>query len=74
LRADLQLIDDCAGVVAASACGVDTIGAIGLLDRAARSGLIEIGPVIASLKATNFRYRPQLLDDVVARHRRDAPA
>lgn len=72
LRADLLLVDDRAGVAAASASGLDVVGTIGLLDRAANRGLIEIGLVVGRLKATNFRYRPQLLDEVVTRHRKDA--
>jgi predicted nucleic acid-binding protein len=72
LRADLLLIDDRAGATAAAVSGLNAIGTIGLLDRAASRGLIEIGPAVARLKATNFRYRPQLLDAVVAHHRKDA--
>lgn len=62
LQAGLVLMDDRAGVAAASASGLDVIGTIGVLDRAALRSLVEIGPVVARLKATNFRYRPQLLD------------
>lgn len=29
--------------------------------------------VVARLKATNFRYRPELLDELVARHRKSEP-
>jgi predicted nucleic acid-binding protein len=72
LPAHLLLIDDRAGATAATASGLNTVGTIGLLDRAASRGLIEIGLAVARLKATNFRYRPQLLDAVVARHGKDA--
>lgn len=68
LQADLVLMDDRAGAAAASASGLDVIGTIGVLDRAALRGLVEIGPVVARLKATNFRYRPQLLDALLDRH------
>ena len=62
LRAELILMDDRAGVVAAAASGLGVIGTIGILDRAARHGLIDLADVVSRLKATTFRYRPQLLD------------
>lgn len=69
-RADLVLMDDRAGVVAAAMQGLATVGTIGLLDRAARRGLVEIGPAVARLRATNFRCRPELLDALLGQHAR----
>ena len=68
MRADLVLMDDRAGVAAATAQGLATVGTIGLLDRAARRGLVEIGPAVAGLKATNFRCRPEMLDALLDKH------
>ena len=68
LRADLVLMDDRAGVVAAAANGLDVVGTIGILDLAARRTLIDLTEVVARLRATNFRYRLELLDALLDRH------
>ena len=68
-RADMILMDDRRGVAAARGHGFGSIGTIGLLDRAAQRGLLDLTTAVARLKATNFRYRPELLDAVLARHR-----
>lgn len=67
-RADLILMDDRRGVTAALNHGLLPIGTIGLLDRAARRQLIDLPIAVARLKATNFRYRPALLDALLAQH------
>lgn len=67
-RADLVLMDDRQGVAAAIAAGLRVIGTIGLLDQAARRGLIDLTAAFARLRATNFRCRPELLDAVLAQH------
>lgn len=68
LKADLILMDDRAGVAAASVLGLNVTGTIGILDRAANRGLIEIGSVVARLQATNFRHPPHLLAALLDRH------
>jgi predicted nucleic acid-binding protein len=68
-RVDLLLMDDRGGVAAALAQGLAVVGTLGLLDRAARRGLIDLAAALASLKETNFRYRPELLDALLAQHR-----
>lgn len=73
IGADLVLMDDRAGVAVARAKGLTVIGTLGILDRAAGRRLIDLADVVARLKATNFRYRPALLDALVARHRGGAP-
>jgi len=60
-HAGLLLMDDRAGVVAARAKGLDVIGTVGALDRAAARRLIGIVDAVARLKATNFRIRTALL-------------
>jgi predicted nucleic acid-binding protein len=68
LDADLVLMDDRAGVAAAVTNGLAVIGTIGVIERAARRELIDLEAAIARLMATNFRYSPQLLDALLARH------
>jgi predicted nucleic acid-binding protein len=62
LRADLMLMDDRAAVAVVRTKGLAVVGTIGVLDLAGRRKLIDIGDAVARLKATNFRYRPSLLD------------
>jgi predicted nucleic acid-binding protein len=74
LRPDFVLIDERAGVAAARAQGLEVLGTLGLLDRAARAGLIDLSGSVAALKATNFHARQSLFDALLARHqKRQAP-
>ena len=68
LGADLLLMDDRAGVAVARRQGFAVTGTLGVLDLAARRGLIELSAAIERLKATNFRYRPEILDALLAQH------
>jgi predicted nucleic acid-binding protein len=70
LSAELVLMDDRAGVAVARAKGLRVVGTLGILELAADRGLIDITAAVSRLKETNFRYRPELLDALVARHRR----
>lgn len=63
------LMDDRAGVVAALAKGLAVVGTIGVLDRAARHGLVDLAAAFARLRATNFRYPPAVLDTLLAEDR-----
>jgi predicted nucleic acid-binding protein len=67
-RADLLLIDDREAVAAVRGKGFAVTGTLGVLDLAARRGLINLAAVVARLKATNFRYRPEILDALLAAH------
>ena len=69
LGADLVLMDDRAGVRAARRQGFAVIGTLGLLDLAARRGLIDLSGAFTRLRATNFRYRTDVLDELLARWR-----
>jgi predicted nucleic acid-binding protein len=69
LPADLVLMDERAGVAAARARALNVIGTIGVVDQAARAGLIDIAEAVTRLRATNFRYRPALLEGLLASHR-----
>ena len=62
LHADLLLMDDRDGVVAARRKGIEVIGTLGILSRAARHGLLNLSETFERLKLTNFRYRQETLD------------
>src|SRR5208283_2077866 len=66
LKADLVLMDDREGVEEARRLGLSVTGTLGVLDRAAERGLIELAPAIARLRQTNFRVVPALLDRLLA--------
>jgi predicted nucleic acid-binding protein len=73
LSAELVLMDDRAGVAVARSKGLTVAGTLGVLELAAGRGLIDITTAVSRLKGTNFRYRPELLDALVARHPRNRP-
>jgi len=60
--------DDRAGVAAARAQGLSVIGTLGVLVRAARRGMVELEATFTRLRGTNFRYSPELLETLLARH------
>jgi predicted nucleic acid-binding protein len=68
IRADLLLIDDREGVSAARGRGFAVTGTLGILSLSARRGLIDLAAAVTRLKATNFRYRPEILDALLAAH------
>jgi len=55
LHADLLLMDDRKGVSAAERKGLRVTGTLGILDLAARRGLIDLPATIDRLRETNFR-------------------
>lgn len=61
LPAELLLMDERKGVRVALGKGLEVTGTLGILDRAARRGLIDIADCVERLKRTNFRYRPEML-------------
>ncbi|HEV7266348.1 MAG TPA: hypothetical protein VGN83_15710 [Falsiroseomonas sp.] len=67
--ADAVLMDDRAGVATARAGGLDAIGTLGLLQRGARRGLLDLPGALARLVATNFHVRQELLDALLAEDR-----
>jgi predicted nucleic acid-binding protein len=73
IQPDLVLIDERAGVAAARARALKVTGTIGLRDRAAQRRLIDLPAAVTRLKATNFRYRQELLDALLAQHRDGGP-
>lgn len=69
LHADIILIDDRKGAAAAVQKGFQVSGTLGLLIRAAGHGLIDLSDAFERLKKTNFRYRPEMLEALLRRHR-----
>ena len=67
LSADLVLMDERKGVRISLRKGFAVTGTLGILDLAARRGLIDLAESFDRLKATNFRYRPEMLEDMLAR-------
>jgi predicted nucleic acid-binding protein len=63
--ADLILIDDQKGAAAALKRGFEVTGTLGLLVRAAQQGMLDLASALAHLKNTNFRYRQEILDDLL---------
>ncbi|MEO8883230.1 MAG: DUF3368 domain-containing protein [Devosia sp.] len=72
IGADAVLMDDRAGVAVALAKGLAVLGTLGVLDRAAQRGLIDLEGAFTRLRATNFRYPAALLDTLLDKHRRRA--
>jgi predicted nucleic acid-binding protein len=71
LKVDLLLMDDRAGVAAARSRGLRITGTLGVLELAARNGLIDLAASFKRLEATNFRRPPAILDAMLASWRRD---
>jgi len=57
VKADLVLMDDRDGVDVARRRGLAVTGTLGVLDLAARRGLIDLAAAFERLKATTFYYR-----------------
>jgi predicted nucleic acid-binding protein len=69
VKADLVLMDDQAGVTVARRRGLAATGTLGMLDVAARRGLVDLAAAFRRLKATSFYYRQGLLDALLAQRR-----
>jgi len=65
LHADLILIDERKGTAVALNKGFEVIGTLGILSLAARRGLIDLADAFARLKLTNFRYRQEIMDELL---------
>ena len=74
MHANLLLMDDRLGVATARLRGFAVTGTLGLLDRAARRGLVDLAAAFAALKATNFHTRQELLDALLAAWKNDGGA
>jgi len=65
LHADLLLMDDRRGVAAALQSGLTVTGTMGLLARAAKHGLLDLASAFDRLKETNFRYRQEIMEQLL---------
>ena len=66
LHADLMLMDDRKGVIAAEQQGLNVTGTLGVLDLAAERRLIDFAEAAMALKLTTFRMPHALLDELLA--------
>lgn len=62
LHADLLLMDDREGVIAARRKGIEVTGTLGVLSRAAKRNLVDLAEAFNRLKQTNFRYRQETMN------------
>jgi len=67
-HASLLLIDDREGVEEARRLGLTVTGTLGVLERAAERGMIDLTAVVGRLQATDFRAAPHVIRAVLERH------
>jgi len=67
LQADVLLIDEEDGRQAARSYGLTVTGTLGVLERAAERGLLELPRTLAQLLTTSFRVRDELIQGMLAR-------
>ena len=67
LHADLLLIDDKDGRLEAVRRNLVVVGTLGVLDKAAERGLVDLPDTLARLRQTSFRVAPVLLDSLLER-------
>jgi predicted nucleic acid-binding protein len=65
LHADLILIDERKGTNVALSKGFEVTGTLGVLGLAARRGFVNLADAFARLKRTNFRYRQEIMDELL---------
>lgn len=68
LQADLVLMDDRKGVIAAERLGLNVTGTLGVLDFAAERGLIDFAQAVSALRPTTFRMPLALLGELLSKH------
>ena len=65
IHADLLLMDDREGVIAARSKGLTVTGTLGVLGLAAHHGLLNLAEAFDRLKRTNFHYRQEIMDQLL---------
>ena len=73
LHADLILMDDCEGVLAARSKGFRVAGTLGILAMAAAHGLLNLTEAFDRIKRTNFHYQQKVMDEFLADASRTEP-
>ncbi len=68
LKADLILMDERKGSAVARRKGFEATGTLGILDLAAKRGLMDLREAVDRLRRTNFRYRRDIVDQLLAQH------
>lgn len=63
-------MDDRAAVAVAQRQGFTVTGTLGVLDLAAQRGLVDLANAFARLRATSFRYPPEIMNALLARYRK----
>ena len=66
LHADLLLMDDEEGVMAARRKGLEVIGTLGVLSRASQRRLLNLADAFDRVKRTNFRFKQGIMDQFLA--------
>ena len=66
LHADLLLMDDEEGVMAARRKGLEVTGTLGVLSRAAQRNLLDLREAFDRIKRTNFRFPQEVMDRFLA--------
>ncbi len=66
IHADMLLMDDREGVTVARSKGIPVTGTLGVLAMAAREGLVDLREAFDQIKHTNFRYRQEIMDQLLA--------
>lgn len=70
MRSAVILIDERAGATIARGLGLPVMGTLGVLDEAARTGLISLPDAIERLKRTSFRYPKAMVARLIEEHAR----
>jgi predicted nucleic acid-binding protein len=66
LKPDFVLIDERAGSRAARDLGLRTTGTLGVIEMAAKRGLVDLEAIIGRLRLTNFRYPSEIVERLLA--------
>jgi predicted nucleic acid-binding protein len=73
IGAHLILMDERKGIKVCLQKGFQATGTLGVLDLAARRGLVDLKDCFGKLKSTNFRYKSSIMDRILAQHCRHTP-
>ena len=75
LQADLLLLDDHKGRQAAQQRSLTVMGTLGVLERAAIVGRLDLSQAVTRLQVSNFRIHPDIIQELLERdaaRRRDS--